>query len=123
MTPPPSGSSPPIDPAVVAALKELGGEDDPGLFAELVDTFLADTPARLDAIEQSAKNKDGQGLMKSAHGLKSSAANMGAVLLAELCRQLEAAGHGGTLDGVESMIVEARRQFDSAQRALMAERS
>ncbi len=107
-----------LDPNVVASLKELGGTDDPGLFADLVETFLADTPERVRAIETAVRNADAEGLMKAAHGLKSSAANLGATRLSALCRELEAAGRGGALEGVDRMTVRLIKEYTAAEQAL-----
>lgn len=107
-----------IDLDVVESLKELGGEEDPGLFAELVDVFLADTPARIEAIAQAVAGNDAHGLAGAAHGLKSSAANMGAVGLATLCKQLEAAGRSRTMTGLDALVTRARQEFAAAGQIL-----
>ncbi|MBI4878566.1 MAG: Hpt domain-containing protein [Planctomycetes bacterium] len=107
-----------LDMSVVASLKELGGEDDPGLFTDLVETFLADTPQRVRAIETAARDADAEGLMKAAHGLKSSAANLGAARLSALCRELEKAGRGGALEGVDRMAARLVKEYAAAEKAL-----
>lgn len=107
-----------LDMSVVETLKELGGDDDPELFGELVDAFLADTPGRLDAIDAALVTGDADGVAKAAHPLKSSAANMGAVGLSELCRRMEAAAREGDLSGLAPLAASARVEFDAASRAL-----
>ncbi|MFQ5654098.1 MAG: Hpt domain-containing protein [Planctomycetota bacterium] len=99
-------------------MKELAGDDEPGLFDVLVDSFLVHAPAHLDALEAAARNADLEDLVKSAHGLKSSAATMGAVVLADICRHLEEAGRRGMLDGVGALVARAREAFDTARCAL-----
>ena len=42
-----------LDSRVIQELRELGGEDDPGLLAELIQMFLEDAPGRITAIEKA----------------------------------------------------------------------
>lgn len=119
----PAAGDGPLDATVIAMLRELGGTDDPGLFDELVDTFVADTPPRIRAIEAAVRNGDPTALRESAHGLKSSSANMGARMLAELCRTLEAAGKDRRLEGIEEMCKSLKDAYQSAEQALLALKS
>ena len=77
-----------LDMRVIASLKELGGEEDPGLVLELVGMFLQDAPLRMKEIETSLANGDILTLERAAHTLKSSSANIGALGLSELCRRI-----------------------------------
>jgi len=84
------GATPePIDPAVIEALRELGGAEDPGLLVELIDLYLQDAPQRMAEIEQSLASGDWKLLERAAHTLKSASANIGALALSEVCRELE----------------------------------
>lgn len=112
----------PLDMSVVDSLKDLGGEDDPELFSELVDAFLTDAPARLDAIDRCIASGDVEGVARAAHPLKSSAANMGAVGLAEICRRLETDAMAGKDAGLLEYASLARTQYEAAARALIAAR-
>ena len=106
-----------IDAEVIESLKELGGEDDPGLFQELVDVFLTDTPPRLEAMTEAVANGDAEALMTAAHSLKSSAANMGALHLSALCRQLEAQGREGN-HAMGDDVAAAKQEFETVARLL-----
>jgi HPt (histidine-containing phosphotransfer) domain-containing protein len=106
-----------LDEATVRSLLELE-ESEPGLLRELVETFRTDSPPRLDAIVEAARRGDGHDLMRAAHGLKSSAANMGARILAELCSDLETRGRGGALDGSVELAERAVDAYSSAADAL-----
>ncbi|MFG0316994.1 MAG: Hpt domain-containing protein [Planctomycetota bacterium JB042] len=114
----PSSEASCLDLQVVTALRELGGEDDPDLFDDLVETFAIDSPARLDSIEDAVRSSDPDALHRAAHGLKSSAANMGARDLAETCRRLENLGKDGTLDGAADLVPLARDRYRDALEAL-----
>jgi HPt (histidine-containing phosphotransfer) domain-containing protein len=87
---------PVLDQGVIASLRELGGEDDPGLFIELVNLFLSDTPERLHALGEAMDRRDPSALERAAHALKSSSANLGATELSALFRDIES---GRTREG------------------------
>ena len=112
-----------LDMNVIASLKELGGADDPSLLTDLIEAFLSDSPARLASIEAASANGEGEALSAAAHGLKSSAANMGALRLSELCRQLEQAGHDAQLDDVPTQTEELKHEYSLAVKALTNLRS
>lgn len=114
----PTTDEPCLDMQVVEALRELGGEEDPDLFDDLVETFAIDTPQRLDAIDDAVRCADAESLYRAAHGLKSGAANMGAKEVAESCRILEGQGKEGRLDGAVERVNLLRAQYSRALEAL-----
>ncbi len=63
--------------------------DDEALFGELVSTFLVELPKRWSALADAAAAGDAHRLGEVAHQLGGSAAQLGAVRLAVLCRQLQ----------------------------------
>lgn len=78
-----------LDQRVLQRLKDLGGDDDPGLFLELIDIFLQDAPQRIDEIRRGLEQGDVKLLERAAHTLKSSSANIGALQFAALCKRIE----------------------------------
>ena len=107
----------PIDPNVIAGLRDLddGGG---GLLGELIDLFFADTPPRLVAVRQAHGAGDAQGLVRAAHALKSSAANLGAQNMATLCQRLESLGRAGDLGGAGPLVDRLDAEFQGV-RALL----
>ena len=79
----------PIDHAVYDELAEATGED---FVVELVDTFLLEAPAMLDALEAAAEASDGDAYRRAAHSIKSNAQVFGATELAELAKARELEG-------------------------------
>ncbi len=111
-----------LDRDVLAALAELDeGEGEPSLLAELIDMFLADTPPRLEALEQAYAIDDAAAIERTAHALKSSCGNLGARRLAELLAELERLARQRALDQVGSLVQRARRDYQDVERALRAE--
>ena len=110
-----------LDHEVIESLKELGGEDDPGLFAELVQLFLEDTPPRLKELQDAVANQDSSQLERAAHALKSSAANLGALVLSETFRRIEVAGREGDVGIAQELVSESTGQFEAVRDALQGE--
>jgi HPt (histidine-containing phosphotransfer) domain-containing protein/signal transduction histidine kinase/DNA-binding response OmpR family regulator len=111
----------PIDPDVIQSLKDLGGEDEPELFRELVGMFLRDTPPRLEALGQALESGDANELERVAHAMKSSCGNLGAVVMAELCYQLEMVGREGALDSAPGLVQRSNEEFQRVIEALESE--
>jgi len=106
---------PHLDEAALAELRDVMEDD----FGVLVDTFLADSQARLHRLHQLLEQDDSDQLAKTAHSFKGSCINMGATNLSELCAQLERAGKAadlsaaaGLLDRVETEFAEVASCFE-----------
>jgi histidine phosphotransfer protein HptB len=74
-------------------------DGDTEFVVQLIETYLADAPQQLSAIDAAAASGDAAALVRPAHTLKSSSATVGAQRLAGLSRRLETAGRSGTLAG------------------------
>lgn len=111
-----------LDMNVVQALRDLGGDDDPNLFDEVVELFLTDTKKNVDKLVAALDGRDAPALHRVAHTMKSSSANVGAMHLSKLCFEIEKLGRAGTCDGAQSLVDEARRHFEEVSAALTAVR-
>ena len=112
---------PVLDQSVISSLRELGGADDPGLFVELVQLFLADTPSRMRALSEALDQRDPKVLEREAHALKSSAANLGAVELSTLFRDIESAGREKDLQRAQGLVARSSEEFEKVEQALRSE--
>ena len=111
-----------IDPAAFAHLREITG-DDLVFLDELVDTYLEDGAVQLEAMRLAASLDDAEAMIRPAHSLKSSSANVGGTGLTELCRALEAEARSGTIPDAAGRVSECRRAFEDVRAALLAERA
>ena len=92
-----------LDQATLESLMDrVGGDAE--FMAELIDTYVADAPQQLEALNASLAIGDVDGLVRPAHTLKSSSASLGALRLTERCRQLELTAKAGSLDGATESI-------------------
>ena len=107
-----------IDMTVIETLRELGGDDDPGLVGELIDLYLLDAPDRLRELEQALEGGDVDLLERAAHTLKSASANIGAVLLSDLCQDLECLAREAPIEKAGDLVAQSLEAFGEVQRAL-----
>lgn len=112
-------SSSVLDLSVITGLKELGGDDEPGLFMELVDIFLEDSAKQLAHLEQALSKRDVKTLERVAHTLKSSCANLGAVEMSRLCFEMEKRGRAATFEGVPELLKNTTVAYTEVCRELL----
>ncbi|MFN4258662.1 MAG: Hpt domain-containing protein [Gemmataceae bacterium] len=67
-------------------LKRLGGA---GFVREMIDLFITHGTKQVEAARQASASGDWKTIERTAHSLKSSAGNIGAVELAQLCAHIE----------------------------------
>jgi signal transduction histidine kinase/DNA-binding response OmpR family regulator/HPt (histidine-containing phosphotransfer) domain-containing protein len=85
-----------IDRSVLEELYEIMEED----FVSVLESYLKSAPGLMHDIRDAVKAGDMDGLVKSAHPLKSSSANVGAMELSILARELEFKGRQGDSNGL-----------------------
>jgi HPt (histidine-containing phosphotransfer) domain-containing protein len=113
----PHPDGPILDEGVLAELAESTGGDI-GFVRELIETYLADTPAQLDAMTAAVEADDADALVRPAHTLKSSSATVGAMRLSSVARELEMAGRTGALEtAVPGRLETARAEWTAVEEA------
>jgi HPt (histidine-containing phosphotransfer) domain-containing protein len=78
-----------VEAGTLAALRDLQGEGQPDILAEVIAVYLHDTPSRLAALHEAVTRADAGALRGAAHSLKGSSSQIGAVQMAQLCADLE----------------------------------
>ena len=109
-----------LDMHVVQALRELGGDDEPGLFDEVVELFLTDTKNSVAKLVAAFEAGDAQAMQRVAHTMKSSSANVGAMRMSKLCFELEKLGRAGSCEGAQALVEETCKHFEEVSAALAA---
>jgi signal transduction histidine kinase/DNA-binding response OmpR family regulator/HPt (histidine-containing phosphotransfer) domain-containing protein len=106
-----------IDQSVLDTIRDMADEDDPDMLAEIIGLYLDKAPELLQALQSAVTNNDAESLRIAAHTLKSSSANLGARVLADLCKELEVMGRSQSLDNSAaklSLLHHEYRRVDSA---------
>jgi len=107
-----------LDMRILDDLRELGGADDPALITELIDIFLADAPLRLQEISRGLSRGDLVVVERAAHTLKSSSANIGAIGLSRICREMEELARERKLERIPSLFARSEDVMNAVQSAL-----
>ena len=111
-------SESPIDTAVIQGLRELGGDDEPGLLGELIDIFLEDAPERMKDITEGLAAGDIGRVERGAHTLKSSSANIGALGLSDLCKRIVESSRTNRPDRLPELCKASEKSLSEASAAL-----
>ncbi|SDD68202.1 ATP-binding protein [Aquimonas voraii] len=114
-----TASGPALNTEVVEDLREVMGPE----FLSLIRVFLEDTPRTLERLQAAADSSDTPTLIAAAHSLKSTSANLGALDMSELARQIEHGGRAGTLSQPQVLVARLVAEFlrvESALRALLS---
>ena len=91
------------------------------ILARVIDLYLADAPRLVEEIRVSISHGQPDTMSAAAHKLKSSSANLGAERLAEMCRQLETQGRGGSMDGSQGVFDAIEAEYTAVRAALTLE--
>lgn len=97
-----------VDPQAVTDLRTLGGDTFVG---EVVAAFLRQARATFERLGPAVAAQDRILIQKSAHMLKSGAANLGAHPFADKCRALEAVATSAAMAEIEALLSEAETLF------------
>jgi CheY-like chemotaxis protein len=111
----------PIDDRALELIRALEREGAADLLAKVIDIYLRETPALLQALREAARRGDVVGLRRAAHSLKSGSANLGAGCLAELCREMEAAALSGDLARGPQQVAAIETEYGKVWPALAAQ--
>jgi CheY-like chemotaxis protein len=97
-------------------IRTAGGANAERLLDNVVRLYCDSVPQMLTSMQHAARNGDCVALQRAAHALQSSSHNVGAIRLANLCRDLEQAARAGTIrmDRMQALEFE----FNSVRRAL-----
>ena len=116
-------SSQVLDPVVLEGLRVLDEETGGGFLRELVALFVGEIDGRLAHLDEAVARGDAAAIAGVTHGMKGSAANVGALRMRDAAIDLEAAARTGELDDAGVLVARLRDEFDRAHQALEAELS
>jgi signal transduction histidine kinase/CheY-like chemotaxis protein len=106
-----------LDEAVLAPMRSKR----PELLVRIVNAYLAFAPTAIADLAAAAKDGDLERLGRQAHSLKSSSANLGAMSLSALCRDLEQLTKSKDADACRPLAAKVCATFAEVHKALEAE--
>ena len=89
-------------------LKKLVGE---AKSFDLIDKYLNDSHGLLEKIRETSEKNDLTGLRISSHTLKSSSTHFGAIILADLCQQVETMADAGKVEGLKEKLSSIEEEY------------
>jgi PAS domain S-box-containing protein len=110
-----------IDPKVLKELKESICDNVITEFLMLIDSYLEDSPQRLQALTNAITQDNAQNLRLEAHTLKSSSAIFGAKNFSILCKKLEDLGRDGNTKDAALLIPQLMNDYQQVKIALQLE--
>ena len=108
---------PVIDTDQVSLLAPSPGDDD-NMFQELLGIFASESEPRLKQIKCSCESQNAGELSKLVHFIAGSSANLGALRLSTLCRQVETALGRNEFSGYDALPEILEREYQEGLGAL-----
>lgn len=110
-----------INPQALQELQNIGGADGAAFLADMIDCYLDDSTQLLQQIRDAVTQKDAITLQRLVHSWKSSSASLGATVLSNLCREVEAIASTGISD-VSEQVSQLATEYQKVEAALQLER-
>jgi signal transduction histidine kinase/CheY-like chemotaxis protein/HPt (histidine-containing phosphotransfer) domain-containing protein len=111
-----------IDQAALNRIRQMAGPKGEELLVKIIGRYLEKTPELIDELAAAAARANYDEVRRVAHGLKSSSANLGAIMLSEQCKEVETACRIGGVDQVAANVEAIVAGFADVAAALRAER-
>jgi len=107
-----------LDAKVWQSLEKLAGAKAKVVLDKIVGDYLEDAPERLQAIQSAIATHDAEALRQAAHSLRSSSANLGAVTLSCMCKDLENLAGAGITEVPAEQLVQVKVEYEKVKTAL-----
>ncbi len=105
----------------IETLRDLERTCGKPLLEDLVRIFTESSLKKLQLIRQGIERRDLNSVKEAAHALKSSAGNIGAQRMFELCAKMENAARNSLDFDYENTVAELNQQFEGAKVELYEE--
>jgi HPt (histidine-containing phosphotransfer) domain-containing protein len=105
------GPSREFDPAVLAEIRELGGDD---LADELITLSRQEIARQRDALDRAVTARDAALLRRAAHAIGGSSATIGTIRVTETAGAIERRVSTGDVQGAEALVVELGLRWEQA---------
>ncbi len=100
-----------LDMKVLDQYRALDVPGEPGLAQQIMGVYLDSSAPAMEQLKRSIAEADAESLRQAAHALKSSSANVGALGLSGLFRELEALGRQARVSEAGPLLQAAQREY------------
>jgi signal transduction histidine kinase/DNA-binding response OmpR family regulator/HPt (histidine-containing phosphotransfer) domain-containing protein len=111
----------PLDLGVLDSLRDLQMDGAPDILTRVVDAFLVSSDPLITELRAASGKDDIVVMQNNAHSLKSSSANVGAMKLSEISKELELGCKNKTLSDGSELVAAIEAEFAIVKRALLKE--
>lgn len=112
-----------IDQKVLDGLRDLQIEGQPDILTKVISAYLDSTDSIFNDLKEAVAGNNLEKLYMASHGFKSSSANVGALKLSEMCKELEMTCKRKTLTNGAEMLSKITSEFVQVKEALTREMS
>jgi signal transduction histidine kinase/ligand-binding sensor domain-containing protein/CheY-like chemotaxis protein len=119
--PPASAGAPLLDGATLDALRALPRSGPKDMLTHIGELYLLDSRRLIATIEQSLESGNGPELARAAHAWRSYNGNVGANVLAQLCRELEEAARAANYGSARAIYAQIKALQDRVRDELQQE--
>jgi HPt (histidine-containing phosphotransfer) domain-containing protein len=120
----------PAEPAQAGEVLERGVLDQlgalringkPELLARTINLYLVESPKLIQKLKQAASANHAPEIVRCAHSLKSSSANVGAKALSRYCADIEASARRADGEEARRLVAKIETEYGRVQSALSAQ--
>jgi len=110
-----------LDQKILENIRGLQKDGEPSLMDKIITIYLQTTPKLLQDLREAVAASDAQAMRKAAHSLKSSSANVGAMKLSDIFKDVEVIGRTGSIQGAAALLKEIESEYQQVEKSLMLE--
>jgi CheY-like chemotaxis protein len=110
-----------LDRQVLEQLGKVRTNGKPELLTRVINLYLSESPKLMQTLKHAARSGDAPELARSAHSLKSSSANVGALVLSGYCEELETSARRADTEESRRIFAKIETEHGCVQAALTAE--
>jgi HPt (histidine-containing phosphotransfer) domain-containing protein len=109
-----------LDMKAVDRIQRIAGDDGNSLLGQVVAQFAATSAPLLETIRAKSRDSDAQAVWRAAHGLRSSAAAIGARRVSQYCEEIEALARDDGILPTAAVLAELEDEVAAATTELNA---
>ena len=110
-----------LEPSLLKSIRSLSNPGEADFLNTLIAMFFKRAPELFAAMDKAFAAKDEDAFERSAHALKGTCGNLGAMRMMKACEQLEHIGKAGDLSPVPPLVIKLKALYDEVRTALERE--
>ncbi len=114
-------NSAPLEGKIIDTIRSVKKNGKSELLNEVLRSYIDSTPELLKKLQDAVAGNDAETMHETAHPFKSASGNMGALHLAELCREMESIGQAGELEKAGDVLSSIEKEYEKVINAMNAE--